>query len=76
VAESRTKGVGKSGGRSVRRKAALGRAVERGVEQRRVAAEERLRRESMFDELVADFELAVEDEQAVDPPQSSGASAS
>ncbi|MEU6106498.1 hypothetical protein [Streptomyces flaveolus] len=64
MAVSRTKGVGKSGGRLARRKAAL----ERVAEQRRAAAEaeaERLRREAAFDELVADFELAVEDEQAV-----------
>lgn len=68
VAESRTKGVGKSGGRLARRKAALVRAAERVAEQRREAAEAeaaRLRREAAFDELVADFELAVEDEQAV-----------
>ena len=68
VAGSRTKGVGKSGGRLARRKAALVRAAERVAEQRREAAEaeaERLRREAAFDELVADFELAVEDEQAV-----------
>ncbi|GJF24614.1 hypothetical protein SHO565_51780 [Streptomyces sp. HO565] len=68
VAESRTKGVGKSGGRLARRKTALERAAERVAEQRQAAAEaeaERLRREAAFDELVADFELAVEDEQAV-----------
>ncbi len=68
VAVSRIKGVGKSGGRLARRKAALERAAERVAEQRRAAAEaeaERLRREAAFDELVADFELAVEDEQAV-----------
>ncbi|MER6847011.1 hypothetical protein AB0A81_26380 [Streptomyces flaveolus] len=65
---SRTKGVGKSGGRLARRKEALERAAERVAEQRQAAAEaeaERLRREAAFDELVADFELAVEDEQAV-----------
>ncbi|MER7196123.1 hypothetical protein, partial [Streptomyces flaveolus] len=65
---SRIKGVGKSGGKLARRKAALERAAERVAEQRQAAAEaeaERLRREAAFDELVADFELAVEDEQAV-----------
>ncbi|MFH8507879.1 hypothetical protein [Streptomyces flaveolus] len=68
MAESRTKGAGKSGGRLARRKAALERAAERVAEQRQAAAEaeaERLRREAAFDELVADFELAVEDERAV-----------
>ncbi|MFG2767818.1 hypothetical protein [Streptomyces rubiginosohelvolus] len=51
-----------------RRKAALERAALRMAEQRRAAAEaesERLSREAAFDELVADFELAVEDERAV-----------
>ncbi|MFF8401718.1 hypothetical protein ACF06P_08805 [Streptomyces sp. NPDC015684] len=51
-----------------RRKAALERAAARMAEERRAAAEaeaERLRREAAFDELVADFELAVQDEQAV-----------
>ncbi|MEW2161119.1 hypothetical protein AB0950_38815 [Streptomyces sp. NPDC007189] len=51
-----------------RRKAALERAASRMAEQRRAAAEAeavRLRREAEFDELVADFELAVEDEQTV-----------
>ncbi|MFF8478698.1 hypothetical protein [Streptomyces sp. NPDC015414] len=51
-----------------RRKAALERAAKRMAERRRVAAQaeaERLRREAAFDEWVADFELAVEDEAAV-----------
>ncbi|MEU5036071.1 hypothetical protein AB0G48_18215 [Streptomyces rubiginosohelvolus] len=51
-----------------RRKAALERAALRMAEQRRAAEEaetERLAREAAFDELVADFELAVEDERAV-----------
>lgn len=68
VAESRTKGKGRTNGMLARRKAALGRAAERVAEQRRTAAEAeagRLRREAAFDELAADFELAVEDEQAV-----------
>lgn len=51
-----------------RRKAALERAALRVAEERRAAAEAeagRLRREAAFDELAADFELAVEDEQVV-----------
>ncbi|MGY5106656.1 hypothetical protein [Streptomyces sp. 900105245] len=51
-----------------RRRAALERAASRMAEERRAAAQaeaERLRREAAFDELVADFELAVQDEQAV-----------
>ncbi|MFF2205184.1 hypothetical protein [Streptomyces sp. NPDC058145] len=59
---------GKSGGVLARRKAVLQRAAARVAEQRRVAAEaeaERLRREAVLDELAADFELALEDEQAV-----------
>ncbi|MEU3639929.1 hypothetical protein AB0H23_27395 [Streptomyces albogriseolus] len=50
-----------------RRKAALERAAERMAERRREAEDaeaQRLRREAEFDELVADFELAVEDEAA------------
>ncbi|MER5376302.1 hypothetical protein [Streptomyces sp. NPDC002553] len=65
---NRTKGKGKSSGVLARRKAALERAALRMAEQRRAAAEaeaERLRQEAAFDELVADFELAVEDERAV-----------
>ncbi|WP_405968894.1 hypothetical protein OG613_49140 (plasmid) [Streptomyces sp. NBC_00015] len=68
VAESRTKGKGKANGMLARRKAALERAASRVAEQRRAAAEAeaaRLRQEAAFDEMVADFELAVEDEQAV-----------
>ncbi|MFI1701418.1 hypothetical protein ACH419_36435 [Streptomyces bobili] len=68
MAESRTKGKGKANGMLARRKAALERAASRVAEQRRAAAEaeaERLRQEAAFDELVADFELAVEDEAAV-----------
>ncbi|MFI6278047.1 hypothetical protein [Streptomyces sp. NPDC050988] len=68
MAGSRTKGKGKNSEMLARRKAALGRAAERVAEQRRVAEEaeaERLRQEAAFDELVADFELAVEDEKAV-----------
>ncbi|MFD8900534.1 hypothetical protein [Streptomyces ardesiacus] len=68
MASSRTKGKGKTSGMLARRKAALERAASRVAEQRRAAAEaeaERLRREAAFDELAADFELAVEDEQAV-----------
>jgi hypothetical protein len=51
-----------------RRKAALERAASRVAEQRRAAEQaeaERLRQEAAFDELAADFELAVEDEQSV-----------
>ncbi|OEJ62710.1 hypothetical protein BGM19_01025 [Streptomyces agglomeratus] len=51
-----------------RRKAALERAASRVAEQRRAAEEaeaERLRQEAAFDELVVDFELAVEDETSV-----------
>ncbi|MFJ3658816.1 hypothetical protein ACIPPR_36615 [Streptomyces nigra] len=50
-----------------RRKAAIARAAERMAERRRQAQEaeaQRLRQEAAFDELVADFELAVEDEAA------------
>lgn len=68
VAESRTRGKGRANGMLARRKAALERAASRVAEQRRAAAEAeaaRLRQEAAFDELVADFELAVEDEQAV-----------
>ncbi|MFJ5817335.1 hypothetical protein ACIQGT_26075 [Streptomyces sp. NPDC093108] len=68
MAASRSKGKGKANGMLARRKAALERAALRVAEQRRVAAEaeaERLRKETAFDELAADFELAVEDEQAV-----------
>src|SRR5690606_12706892 len=67
VASSRTKGKGKTSGMLARRKAALERAASRVAEQRRAAAEaeaERLRKEAAFDELAADFELAVEDEAA------------
>ncbi|MFD7861592.1 hypothetical protein [Streptomyces sp. NPDC059783] len=67
MASSRTKGRGKNSAMLARRKAALERAAERVAGQRRAAeaAEaERLRREAQFDELVADFELAVEDEAA------------
>ncbi|MGZ2361685.1 hypothetical protein LRE75_34260 [Streptomyces sp. 372A] len=65
---SRTKGRGKNSSTLARRRAALERAAERMAEQRRAAEEaeaERLRREGAFDELVADFELAVQDEAAV-----------
>ncbi|MGW3361219.1 hypothetical protein ACWDFL_38625 [Streptomyces bungoensis] len=65
---SGSRGKGKGGAVLARRKAALERAAARVAERRREAAEaeaERLRREAAFDELVADFELAVEDEQAV-----------
>ncbi|OKJ81105.1 hypothetical protein AMK32_23275 [Streptomyces sp. CB01883] len=51
-----------------RRRAALERAAARMAEERRAAAQagaERLRREAAFDELAADFELAVQDEQTV-----------
>ncbi|WP_405416424.1 hypothetical protein [Streptomyces rubiginosohelvolus] len=68
VAASRSRGKGKTGGMLARRKAALERAALRMAEQRRAAEEaetERLAREAAFDELVADFELAVEDERAV-----------
>lgn len=68
VAGSRTRGKGKTSEMLARRKAALERAAERVAEQRRAAAEaeaERLRQEAVFDELVADFELSVEDEKAV-----------
>ncbi len=50
------------------RKAALERAASRMAEERRAAAEavaKRLRQDAEFDELVADFELAVQDEQTV-----------
>ncbi|MCX4681356.1 hypothetical protein OG413_45450 [Streptomyces sp. NBC_01433] len=65
MASSRTKGKGKNSELLARRKAALERAAERMAERRRVAEEaeaERLRQEAAFDDLVADFELAVEDE--------------
>lgn len=68
VAGSRTKGKGKNSEMLARRKAALERAAERMAEQRREAAEaeaKRLRQEEAFDELVADFELAVEEEKTV-----------
>ncbi|MFJ3575924.1 hypothetical protein [Streptomyces rubiginosohelvolus] len=68
MAASRSRGKGKTGGMLGRRKAALERAALRMAEQRRAAEEaeaERLAREAAFDELVADFELAVEDERAV-----------
>lgn len=68
VAENRTRGKGKSSGMLARRKAALERAALRVAEERRAAAEaeaERLRQEAAYDELVADFELAVEDEKSV-----------
>ncbi|MGW3333100.1 hypothetical protein ACWDF9_21450 [Streptomyces rubiginosohelvolus] len=68
MAASRTRGKGKTGGMLGRRKAALERAALRMAEQRRAAAEaeaERLAREAAFDELAADFELAVDDERAV-----------
>lgn len=68
MAASRTKGKGKTNGMLARRKAALERAASRMAEQRREAQEaeaERLRQEAAFDELAADFELAVEEEQAV-----------
>lgn len=68
MAASRTKGKGRTNGMLARRKAALERAASRVAEQRRAAQEaeaERLRQEAAFDELAADFELAVEDEQSV-----------
>ncbi|MFC8019072.1 hypothetical protein [[Kitasatospora] papulosa] len=67
MASSRTKGKGKTSGTLARRKAALERAAERMAEQRRAAEEaesQRRRKEAEYDELVADFELAVEDEAA------------
>ncbi|MEU6547888.1 hypothetical protein [Streptomyces sp. NPDC046859] len=67
VASSRTTGKGKNSAMLARRKAAMARAAERMAERRREAQEaeaQRLRREGAFDELVADFELAVEDEAA------------
>jgi hypothetical protein len=68
VAGIRTKGKGKNSEMLARRRAALERAAERMAEQRRAAEEaeaERLRKEAAFDELAADFELAVEDETSV-----------
>ncbi|MFJ9580889.1 hypothetical protein ACIRQF_31430 [Streptomyces sp. NPDC101191] len=68
MATNRTRSKGKSSGVLARRKAALERAALRMAEQRRAAEEaeaERQRKEAAFDELVADFELAVEDEKAV-----------
>ncbi|MEU7306300.1 hypothetical protein ABZ623_40250, partial [Streptomyces sp. NPDC007206] len=68
MAGSRSKSRGKSSEVLARRKAALERAASRMAEQRRAAAEAeavRLRREAAFDELAADFELAVQDEQTV-----------
>ncbi|MEU3872617.1 MULTISPECIES: hypothetical protein [Streptomyces] len=67
MASSRTKGKGKNAATLARRKAALARAAERMAERRREAEEaeaQRLRQEAAFDELVADFELAVQDEVA------------
>ncbi|MER7000704.1 hypothetical protein [Streptomyces sp. NPDC000410] len=67
MASSRTKGRGKNSEMLARRKAALGRAAERMAERRRAAAEaeaQRRRQEAAFDELVADFELAVEEEKS------------
>ncbi|MFB6984595.1 hypothetical protein ACNPQN_32630 [Streptomyces sp. NPDC056297] len=67
MAGIRTKGKGKNN-ELARRRAALERAAERMAEQRRAAEEaeaERLRKEAAFDELAADFELAVEDERLV-----------
>ncbi|MER5615936.1 hypothetical protein [Streptomyces sp. NPDC002215] len=67
MAKIRTKGKGNSE-LLARRRAALERAAERMAEQRRAAEEaeaERLRKEAALDELVADFELAVEDERLV-----------
>ncbi|MFC9117887.1 hypothetical protein ACFTWN_31705 [Streptomyces sp. NPDC057092] len=67
VASSQARGKGKNSVMLARRKAALGRAAERMAERRREAQEaeaQRLRQEAAFDELVADFELAVEDEAA------------
>ncbi|MFJ3658760.1 hypothetical protein ACIPPR_36335 [Streptomyces nigra] len=64
---NRTTGKGKNSAMLARRKAAMARAAERMAERRREAQEaeaQRLRREAAFDELVADFELAVEDEAA------------
>ncbi|MFF3959673.1 hypothetical protein ACFYY1_41865 [Streptomyces sp. NPDC001890] len=68
MAGIRTKRKGKNSEMLARRRAALERAAERMAEQRRVAEEaeaERLRKEAAFDELAADFELAVEDERLV-----------
>jgi hypothetical protein len=67
MASSRTKGQGKNSATLARRKAALERAAGRMAERRREAEEaeaQRLRQEAAFDELVADFELALEDETA------------
>ncbi|MGW6202104.1 hypothetical protein ACWF9B_00390 [Streptomyces sp. NPDC055089] len=63
-----TRSKGKGSGMLARRKAALERAAGRVAEQRREAEEaeaQRRRREVAFDELAADFELAVEDEASV-----------
>lgn len=63
-----TRSKGKTSGMLARRKAALERAAGRVAEQRRVAEEaeaQRRRQEAAFDELAADFELAVEDEASV-----------
>ncbi len=68
MVSGRTRGKGKSGAVLARRKAALERAASRMAGQRREAEEaeaKRLRREAALDELVADFELAVEEEAAV-----------
>ncbi|MFJ5951417.1 hypothetical protein [Streptomyces noursei] len=65
MASGRTKGKGKTSAALARRKAALERAAERMAERRRAAEEveaQRLCQEEAFDELVADFELAVEEE--------------
>ncbi|MGC5266664.1 hypothetical protein ACPXCO_37255 [Streptomyces cyaneofuscatus] len=68
MAGNRTKGKGKTSEMLARRRAALERAAERMAAQRRAAEEaeaERQRQEAAFDELVADFELAVEEETLV-----------
>ncbi|WP_371591194.1 hypothetical protein [Streptomyces sp. NBC_00470] len=68
MAGSRTRSKGKAAGVLARRKQALERAALRMAEQRRAAEEaerERQSREARFDELVADYELAVEDEKEV-----------
>ncbi|MFE5219326.1 MULTISPECIES: hypothetical protein [unclassified Streptomyces] len=65
---SRSRSRGKNSEVLARRKAALERAASRMAGERRAAAQaeaERLRREAAFDELAADFELAVQDEQTV-----------
>ncbi|WP_327411209.1 hypothetical protein OG458_42330 (plasmid) [Streptomyces sp. NBC_01281] len=68
MAAERTRSRGRTNEKLARRKAALERAASRMAGQRQEAAEaeaRRLRQEAAYDELVADFELAVEEEQGV-----------